>query len=258
MKKTAFAVAAHPDDIEFGMSGTLMLLGEAGYELHYMNVGSGSCGAVSLDRDEIVAIRTDEARAAAGLIGAAFHPPLVDDLEIFYEQPLIMKLCALIRQLSPEVLLVPSPQDYMEDHTNTARIAVTAAFCRNMKNYATDPATGPIDNEMCIYHSMPMGLTDPLRNAILPEIFVDVSDVMDRKRAMLSCHRSQKEWLDQSQGHDNYIHLMQDMASQVGRLSGQFAFAEGWRRHQHLGFGSKSFDPLGRGLSKKSFAQDQA
>ena len=42
--KRAFAVAAHPDDIEFFMAGTLMRLGEAGYELHYMNVADGSCG----------------------------------------------------------------------------------------------------------------------------------------------------------------------------------------------------------------------
>ena len=31
--KTALAIAAHPDDIEFLMSGTLMLLRKAGYEM---------------------------------------------------------------------------------------------------------------------------------------------------------------------------------------------------------------------------------
>ncbi|MDQ6630443.1 MAG: PIG-L family deacetylase, partial [Verrucomicrobiota bacterium] len=32
--KTAFAIAAHPDDIEFMMAGTLLLLKNAGYEIH--------------------------------------------------------------------------------------------------------------------------------------------------------------------------------------------------------------------------------
>ena len=32
---SVMAIAAHPDDIEFLMSGTMMLLAEAGYELHY-------------------------------------------------------------------------------------------------------------------------------------------------------------------------------------------------------------------------------
>ena len=61
--RVVFAVAAHPDDIEFMMAGTLFLLREAGYELHYMNIANGSCGTVTRSRDEIVAIRTEEARA---------------------------------------------------------------------------------------------------------------------------------------------------------------------------------------------------
>ena len=44
--KTAIAIAAHPDDIEFYMAGTLLLLKRAGYEIHYMNVANGNCGSV--------------------------------------------------------------------------------------------------------------------------------------------------------------------------------------------------------------------
>jgi LmbE family N-acetylglucosaminyl deacetylase len=35
--KAAIAIAAHPDDIEFVMAGTLVLLKRAGYETHYFN-----------------------------------------------------------------------------------------------------------------------------------------------------------------------------------------------------------------------------
>jgi LmbE family N-acetylglucosaminyl deacetylase len=48
MKKTVFAIGAHPDDIEFVMAGTMMLLKMSGYELHYMNVANGSCGSTQL------------------------------------------------------------------------------------------------------------------------------------------------------------------------------------------------------------------
>ena len=44
---TVLAIAAHPDDIEIFMSGTFMLLKEAGYELHYMNVANGCCGNIN-------------------------------------------------------------------------------------------------------------------------------------------------------------------------------------------------------------------
>ncbi|MGB9619682.1 MAG: PIG-L deacetylase family protein [Armatimonadota bacterium] len=242
--KTAMAVAAHPDDIEFLMSGTLILLGEAGYELHYMNVGTGNCGTAALDRDEIVAIRADEARRACDLIGAVWHPPIAEDIEILYETPLIRKLCAVVREVAPEILLLPSPQDYMEDHTTTSRLMVTAAFCRNMRNYASDPPRAPIGVQMGVYHALPYGLADQLRNRVVPDFYVDISAVMPRKREMLACHKSQKDWLDESQGVGSYIKTMEDMCAEVGRMSGRFQFAEGWRRHSHLGFGPESFDPL--------------
>ena len=249
MAKIAMAAAAHPDDIEFTMSGTLMLLGEAGYELHYMNIGNGSCGTAVHDHDEIVRIRTGEAQAAAESIGAKFHRPFVDDIEILYEQPLIRKLCAVVREVQPQILLLPSPQDYMEDHMTASRVMMTAAFCRNMRNYICDPPMPPAENEMCLYHAMPYRLRDQLRNPICPDFLVDITAVMDAKRDMLACHRSQRQWLDSSQGVDNYMRMMEEMSAEVGQMSGRFAFAEGWRTHSHMGFGPEDFDPLHEALS---------
>jgi LmbE family N-acetylglucosaminyl deacetylase len=244
------AVAAHPDDIEFMMGGTMILLGRAGYELHYMNIGNGSCGTATMDPEEIVKVRTVEARNAAAALGATFHDPLVPDLEILYEQPLIRKLCAVIREVAPEILLLPSPQDYMEDHSTSSRLGVTAAFCRTMRNYATDPPTERILTDMCLYHALPWGLRDQLRHPIAPDFFVDITAVMDKKLEALACHASQRQWLDSSQGVDNYLKTMQDQSAEVGRMSGKFEFAEGWRIHSHLGFGPEDFDPLRTALQQ--------
>lgn len=238
------AVAAHPDDIEFMMAGTLIRLSEAGYELHYMNIGNGSCGSATMDATQTVATRTAEARNAAALIGATFHDPLVPDIEILYEQSLIRKLCAIVRKVGPEILLLPSVEDYMEDHSTSSRLMVTAAFCRGMRNYATDPPTRQIETDMCLYHALPWGLRDQLRNPIIPGFFVDISSVMSRKRDMLACHKSQRQWLDSSQGVDNYLKTMEDMSAEVGQMSGSLTCAEGWRIHSHLGFGPEDFDPL--------------
>ena len=68
--RTALAIAAHPDDIEFLMSGTLMLLKDAGFAIHYMNLANGCCGSTEYDADEIARIRRDEARAAATRVSA--------------------------------------------------------------------------------------------------------------------------------------------------------------------------------------------
>ena len=114
-------MAAHPDDIEFYMAGTLLLLRQSGCETHYLNLASGSCGSAQFNPSQTRAIRRREAQAAARILGAHYHAPLVDDLEIVYELRILRRLASIIREIRPALLLTHSPQDYMEDHTNTCR-----------------------------------------------------------------------------------------------------------------------------------------
>jgi len=245
MEKRVFALGCHPDDIELMMGGTLFLLKEAGCELHYMNLANGSCGTIECSREEIVAIRRQEAIKAAEFLGAAYHGSLVNDLEVFYIQSLISKVAARIRQIKPDVMLLPSPEDYMEDHMNTCRIGVTAAFCKGIPNYASDPPAPPIFQDITLYHAMPYGLADGLRRKIVPDLYIDVTTVINRKQEMLACHVSQKKWLDESQGLDSYLITMMEMTEQMGDMSGKFEYAEAWRRHSHIGFSAREIDPLG-------------
>ena len=249
MSKTAFAIAAHPDDVEFAMAGTLLLLGQSGYELHYMTMANGSCGSATMSRQVTIDTRSREAKEASAVLGAVYHEPLVDDLMIYYTPPLVAKLCAIIRQVRPTILLVPSPVDYMEDHTNTSRLAVTAAFCRNMPNFPTDPPAPVTETEVAVYHAAPVWLRDQVGNRVRPQFCVDVSSVLQEKRRALACHRSQKEWLDVSQGQDSYLKMMEDLCAEVGRLVDR-PYAESWFRHLPPGFCGESFDPLAESLGK--------
>lgn len=239
------ACAAHPDDIEFLMAGTVLRLRDAGAEIHLWNLADGACGTATLEPSAIAALRWREARDAAALIGATMHPPIAADLGLVYDAAHLARAVAVVRAVRPTVLLVQSPQDYMEDHQNACRLAVTAAFARTMRNAVVDPPTPPYDAEVAVYHALPHGLRDGLRRRVRAGQYVDVAPQLAAKRAMLACHRSQKEWLDVSQGMDAYLDAMESFAHDVGRLSGRFAAAEGWRRHNHLGFGPRDFDPLG-------------
>lgn len=244
-KLTVLALAAHPDDIEFMMAGTLLLLKQAGADIHMWNLANGCCGSVIYDREETIRRRRQEAESSARLAGAQFHPPLVDDLEIFYTQELLRRICAKIRTVKPGILLLPSPQDYMEDHMITCRLGVSAAFYRNMPNYQSNPIVPSWEGNMVLYHALPQGLHDGLRNKIAADQYVDISTVIPQKRALLAEHRSQKEWLDASQGMDSYLTEMESIAAEVGEMSGKYQFAEGWRRHNHLGYHpDKNADPL--------------
>ncbi|NUM55649.1 MAG: PIG-L family deacetylase [Candidatus Hydrogenedentes bacterium] len=247
-KPVVLAVAAHPDDIELMMAGTMLMLARAGWEVHYINLCNGSMGTAEHDRDTIVAIRAEEGREAARILGATWHPPMVDDLDLYYDRSLPRRLGAVVRDVKPAIMLVQSPQDYMEDHMNACRVAVTAAFCRGMRNFITDPIREPVAGEVTLYHALPWGLRDPLRRVIRAGQYVNIEPVLTMKRAALAAHKSQKEWLDRSQGLDSYLTTMEDMARQVGRMSGTFDCAEGWRRHLHLGFCAEGADPLADAL----------
>ncbi len=250
-RKAAIAIGAHPDDIEFLMAGTLLLLREAGYETHYLNLASGSCGSTQYNASTTRSVRQAEARAAAKLLGAEFHGSLTDDLEILYEAGLLRRLAAILREVEPAVVLTHSPQDYMEDHTNTCRLAVTAAFARGMPNFKTNPAQPAVFSEVTVYHAMPAGLCDPLRRRIVPGAYVDTTTVHALKQAALAAHQSQQAWLDLSQGMNSYLLTMEEMARDVGRMSTRFKLAEGWRRHLHLGFCGPATDPLKEALGRK-------
>ena len=244
---TALAVGAHPDDIEFMMAGTLILLRRAGAAIHMWNLATGNCGTATHSRREVIRLRRGEARDSAKLIGATLHPPLVDDLMIYYNPSLTARVAAVVREVKPDILLVPSPQDYMEDHQNTCRLLVTAAFVRGMSGFVTRPPVAPWGGEVVLYHALPYGLRDGLRRLVRSGHYVNIASALSLKRRMLAQHRTQKEWLDVSQGMDAYLNAMVDMSRQVGRLSGRFPYAEGWRRHSHLGFCDGKADPL-RGL----------
>lgn len=249
MTKRVFAVAAHPDDIEFVMAGTLIRLRDAGYEPHYMNVANGCCGSTEYDAATTARIRRDEAMAACRSIGAVFHDSLVNDLEIFYDRPTLVRLAAIMRQVAPEIVLTHAPLDYMEDHTNTCRLAATAAFARCMPNFPTEPPIPATSQPVTLYHAQPHGNQTPLGEPVVPSLFVNVTDVMPQKTAMLACHASQKRWLDESQGLDSYLHAMQELSAEVGHMSGRFQYAEGWRKHLHLGFCQPQDDPLAAALA---------
>jgi N-acetylglucosamine malate deacetylase 1 len=248
---SAIAIAAHPDDVEFLMSGTLMLLRKAGYSIHYWNLANGCCGSSKYDAQTIARIRREEAYAAAKAIGAVFHESICNDLEIFYDRPTLSKVASVIREVSPAIVLTHSPVDYMEDHTNTCRLAVTAAFARGMPNFATDPPRPATNDPVTVYHAQPYSHRDPLGKVVEPVLVVDTTDLIDQKKKMLSKHASQKAWLDESQGLDSYLDTMLELDAEVGRMSSIFKYAEGWRRHLHLGFCGPEDDPLRTALKDR-------
>ena len=84
-------------------------------------------------------------------------------------------------------------------------------------------------------------------------MYVDIADQIEVKKAMLACHKSQKEWLDVSQGMDAYLDDMVFRAEHFGKMSGRYRYAEGWIRHHPAGFCADDFNPMLDALKDDAF-----
>ncbi|NLG01221.1 MAG: GlcNAc-PI de-N-acetylase, partial [Lentisphaerae bacterium] len=206
----ALAMAAHPDDIEFMMSGTLLLLKQAGAEIHICNLANGCYGSQVYGKEEAARVRALEAQEAAHVAGAVWHPSLFDDVGLYYDAASLAKVSAVIREIRPDILLTLSRYDYMEDHEYASRLASSAAFNRCLPSYVTDPPQPSGNKPVAVYHSLPHALMDMQRMPVVPEFCIDVGSVMAQRRAMLACHTSQREWLDATQGMGSYVESMAD------------------------------------------------
>lgn len=244
LKPVVLAAVAHPDDIEFLYAGTLLLLNAAGCDIHFWNLANGCLGSMVHAPEELARIRYEEAGESARVAGAILHPPLFDDLAVFYDQPSLARVASVVRRIRPQIILTHSLRDYMEDHQNVARLIVTAAFSRGIPAFQALPAAAPYSDPVRIYHAAPHGLRDGMGEEFRPDLLVDIARVMETKERMLLCHRSQKEWLEASQGMEAYAGEMTAMSRAMAAAGTSATWAEGWRRHSHLGFCPAGYDPL--------------
>jgi LmbE family N-acetylglucosaminyl deacetylase len=226
--KTVLAVGAHPDDVELLCAGTLALLKEKGWQIEIATMTPGDCGSAEKSREEISGIRR---REAAAILNGRYTCLEHDDIFILYDQPSLIKTIALVRTIRPQLVFTHSPSDYMQDHETTSRLVQTACFSAGMTNIKT-PGIESFTTIPFLYYLDPMEGKDIFGEHVKPSTIVDISHTIDTKEKMLICHSSQRLWLLQHHGIDEYIHAMKNFSRKRGKEINT-DYAEGFR--QHLG-----------------------
>ena len=221
---------AHPDDAEFLCAGTLIRLANLGWEVHIVSVAPGDCGTVSHTPWEIGAIRTEEARKAAELIGATYRCLGGNDGYIVYDKASIQKAVDVFRTIAPSLVFAHPRLDYMMDHEMTSLLARAATFLYAVPNATTIPLR---DGSQIphFYYCDPIEGIDHSGNRITPTTYVDISDQMDKKTQMLAQHASQREWLRAHHGTDEYLDSMKRLAAMRGEEAG-VVHAEAFVQHR--------------------------
>jgi LmbE family N-acetylglucosaminyl deacetylase len=196
--RRVLVVTAHPDDVDFGSAGTVAAFTAAGLEVTYCIVTNGDAGGSdrSMTRPEMAALRQDEQRAAAAVVGVSDvrflgHP----DGRVEATQELRRDISRVIRQVRPERVLTQSPErnwDFIyashPDHLAAGEAAVCAVY-PDARNPFAHPELLNVERlepwsvtELWIMG--PPGSQDVT-------LAVDTTAAIERKIDALLCHKSQ-------------------------------------------------------------------
>ena len=197
--KSAMAIVAHPDDIEFSCAGSLARWARAGTRVIYVICTSGEVGIASpgMTKEKAAQIREAEQKAAAELVGASEV--------VFLREPdgllqptlaLRRKLVREIRKYRPEVVITGDPtivfsgESYINhpDHRAAAAAALDAVF----------PAAGQpnlfeeIAEEGYQAHKVRKVYITAWEKG---DTYVNITDTIEIKIAALRSHQSQmNDW----------------------------------------------------------------
>lgn len=182
------AVGAHPDDLEILCGGTLAKFAEEGHKVFMSHVCNGNKGHHNIPPAELAEIRDGEAVESSSVIGAKHVNLDIDDLDAYVEREQVLKCVDLIRGSEPDVIITHSPEDYMPDHSVSARLVFDASFVATLPHVKTGYRY--FDRVTPVYYM------DTLAGVnFKPSEYVDISGTFATKKKMLSCHRSQLDWL---------------------------------------------------------------
>jgi LmbE family N-acetylglucosaminyl deacetylase len=226
--KVVLGVAAHPDDLDFGSSGTLASFAKDGADVHYLILTDGSSGTSdkSLSPKELVKIRRAEQQAAVKAIGGKqAHFLDYPDGQLEVTMQLKKDIVRVIRTVRPDVVITMDP---------SMLYSVSRGFINHPDHRAAGQATldavFPLARDHLAFPDLYKSGLEPhktktvlLTNFDNRNYIVDISKTFDKKIAALKAHASQVEDIDQ------VAIWMRQMAEKIGAEAG-YTLGEGFVR----------------------------
>ncbi|MBI4123163.1 MAG: PIG-L family deacetylase [Parcubacteria group bacterium] len=231
--KTALAVFAHPDDMDFSSSGTIAKWALRGAIITYLVCTDGSKGSEDpkITPRKLAAIRKKEQLEAAKILGVKDVIFLGHrDGELVVDMKLKEAIARVIRQKKPDLVITLDPTFLYStkrgfvnhsDHRAAGQAAIDAVF-----PLARDRLNFPLHEKQ--------GLVPHKTNILLlvsfdePEHFEDITKTFAKKLKVLQAHKSQVGDADPS-----FAKRIRDRARQLGKKAGM-SYAEGFKKIELL------------------------
>jgi LmbE family N-acetylglucosaminyl deacetylase len=180
------AFGAHPDDVEFGCGGVIVLETRAGRPAHVVVCSRGESASHGTPEERLA-----ECRAGARALGASLELIELDgDAHLEEKAAHAIRLAGVIRRLRPATLLAPTPvENQHPDHYRLGRLVRDAARIARYGGVAELRELPPHAIEQLFYYAMAQG-AEP-RN--VSPILVDVSapEVLATWTAAMEAHTTQ-------------------------------------------------------------------
>lgn len=236
MKVDILAFAAHPDDIELGVSGTLM---------KHISLGK-SVGIVDLTQGELgsrgtIETRYEEASEATKIMGVHYRTNL-KMRDGFFEISEENKLAIIreIRKCKPEIVIMNAVSDRHPDHGRASALVSDACFYAGLRMIKTevDGIEQVEHRPKAVYHYIQDRYVDP-------DFVVDISEFAQRKIEAIKAYKTQFFDPNSSEPQtpisgEDFIDFITARMRELGRPIGA-EFAEGFTVERFIGV-SNLFD----------------
>ncbi len=213
--KVILGVAAHPDDLDFGMSGSIARWVNEGATAYYLILTNGNKGSEdrTLKPKQLREIRRQEQRAAAKILGVSevFFCDY-NDGELDCCKPVKNDIAKIIRQIKPDVVMTMDP---------TMVYDAPRGFINHPDHRAAGQATldavYPLARDHLAFPELLKKGLEPhkvgtvlLVNFDHSNFAVDISEVIETKLRALGAHESQFAHKQQT------LDLVRDINKQSG------------------------------------------
>ena len=171
------SIAAHRDDTELTIGGTLIKMVDLGYRVGILDLTQGEMGSRGSADD-----REHEAQCAAKTIGIHHRENLLlpdSGGELTRENKL--KVSAVLRRLRPKVVILPYWEGRHPDHFHASEIGRDACFYAGLKKL--DLPGEPFRPFKMIYAAAYFN--------IVPTFVVDITDQFERRWEAVKCYKTQ-------------------------------------------------------------------
>ncbi len=175
--------AAHPDDAEIAMGGTIAKFSKNNYKVGVIDFTRGELGSRGSKE-----IRDKESADASKILKLEVRENLnLPDGRLSLNDESLEKTVTKIRQYKPKILFAPYLNDRHPDHIAAGNIVKSAFFFSGVVKYLTEFPPGTAQD----YYRPKKLFYYMLSFEFKPSFIVDVSDVFELKIKAIEAYKSQ-------------------------------------------------------------------